>query len=132
MEIIKRSDKAKGFDALPRRWAEPARGSRPRSGKGWLVEGGERTIAWLNRCRRLAKDFEAYIASAEAWVTVAHIRLLTHRLARFRYATWQFESDSDVAVQGRRYFAPSRPHSVCVQYHPSNEPEDFLVHSLPV
>jgi transposase len=37
-EIIKRSDDAKGFVVLPRRW---------------LVE---RTIAWLNRCRRLAKD----------------------------------------------------------------------------
>jgi len=37
-EIIKRSDHAKGFVTLPRRW---------------IVE---RTIAWLNRCRRLAKD----------------------------------------------------------------------------
>src|ERR1700694_4075509 len=42
----------------------------------------ERTIAWLNRCRRLAKDFEATIASAVAWALVAHIRTLTRRLAR--------------------------------------------------
>jgi putative transposase len=64
LEIIKRSDTAKGFELLPRRWVV------------------ERTFAWLGRCRRLAKDFEATIASAVAWVFVAHIRLLTRRLAR--------------------------------------------------
>lgn len=64
IEIIKRSDIAKGFQVLPRRWVV------------------ERTFAWLGRCRRLAKDFEATIASAVAWVLVAHIRLLTRRLAR--------------------------------------------------
>jgi transposase len=68
IEIIKRTDKAKGFELLPRRWVV------------------ERTFAWLNRCRRLAKDFEATIASAEAWIMVAHIRLLTRRLARYHYA----------------------------------------------
>ena len=40
IEIVKRSDWAKGFFVLPQRW---------------IVE---RTIAWLNRCRRLAKDWE--------------------------------------------------------------------------
>src|SRR5436309_13308143 len=45
----------------------------------WVVE---RTFAWLGRNRRLAKDFEASIASAEAWVMVASIRLLSRRLAR--------------------------------------------------
>jgi transposase len=64
IEIIKRSDQAGGFKLLPRRWVV------------------ERTFAWLGRCRRLAKDFEASIASAVAWVFVAHIRLLTRRLAR--------------------------------------------------
>jgi transposase len=49
----------------------------------WVVE---RTFAWLGRCRRLANDWETSIASAEAWVFVAHIRLLTRRLARYRYA----------------------------------------------
>jgi putative transposase len=39
-EIVKRSDQAKGFVVLPKRW---------------IVE---RTFAWLNRCRRLAKDWE--------------------------------------------------------------------------
>lgn len=64
IEIIKRSDTAIGFELLPRRWVV------------------ERTFAWLGRCRRLAKDFEATIASAVAWIYVAHIRLLTRRLAR--------------------------------------------------
>lgn len=39
-EIVKRSDAAKGFEMLPRRWVV------------------ERTFSWLGRCRRLAKDFE--------------------------------------------------------------------------
>lgn len=64
VEIIRRCDTAKGFEVLPRRWVV------------------ERTFAWLNRCRRLAKDFEASIESAVAWVFIAHIRLLTRRLAR--------------------------------------------------
>lgn len=64
LEIIKRSDSIKGFEILPRRWVV------------------ERTFAWLGRCRRLAKDFERTIASAEAWAFIANIRLLTRRLAR--------------------------------------------------
>ena len=59
MEIIKRSDSAKGFEVLPRRWVV------------------ERTFAWLGRCRRLAKDFERTIESAQAWVFIANIRMLT-------------------------------------------------------
>jgi transposase len=45
----------------------------------WVVE---RTLAWLNRNRRLAKDFEASIASAKAWLYIAGIQLLIRRLAR--------------------------------------------------
>ncbi len=64
LEIVKRSDAEKGFQLPPRRWVV------------------ERTFAWLGRCRRLAKDFEASIASATAWLLIAHVRLLTRRLAR--------------------------------------------------
>jgi hypothetical protein len=46
----------------------------------------ERTIACLNRNRRLAKDFEATIASAEAWLMIASVKLLSRRLARARSA----------------------------------------------
>ena len=69
IEIVKRSDAAKGFEVIPRRWVI------------------ERTFAWLGRCRRLAKDWERSIASAEAWIFVANIRLLTRRLARYCLAT---------------------------------------------
>ena len=69
VEIIKRSDAAKGFEVLPRRWVV------------------ERTFAWLGRGRRLAKDWEKTIASAEAWLLIAHIRLVTRRLARYCYET---------------------------------------------
>ncbi|QBL95362.1 hypothetical protein KSAC_31830 (plasmid) [Komagataeibacter saccharivorans] len=64
IEIIRRSDTAKGFEILPRRWVV------------------ERTFAWLGRCRRLAKDWEKSIASSTAWTLIASIRMLTRRTAR--------------------------------------------------
>jgi len=64
VQIVKRSDTADGFEVLPRRWVV------------------ERTLAWLGRCRRLSKDWEKSIASAEAWVTIAHIRRVARHLAR--------------------------------------------------
>ena len=63
IEIVKRSD-TRRFVILPRRWVV------------------ERTIAWLNRCRRLAKDREASVASAEAWLVIASIRRMTRRIAK--------------------------------------------------
>jgi transposase len=64
IQIIERPPGVKGFQLLPRRWVV------------------ERTFAWLGRSRRLAKDFEASIASATAWVLLANLRLLSRRLAR--------------------------------------------------
>ena len=63
IEIVKRSDAAKGFVVLPRRWVV------------------ERTLAWLNRNRRLAKDFEQTIASATAWLFIASIQLFVRPIA---------------------------------------------------
>src|SRR5215471_1506234 len=63
IEIVKRSDADKGFVLLPRRWVV------------------ERTLAWLNRNRRLAKDFEATIESAATWLYVASVKLMSRRLA---------------------------------------------------
>ncbi len=62
VEIVKRSDMAKGFELLPRRWVV------------------ERTFAWLNRCRRLAKDFENLHRSALAYIRLASIRLMVRKL----------------------------------------------------
>jgi transposase len=64
LEIVKRSDAAKGFVVLPKRW---------------IVE---RTIAWLNRCRRLAKDWENLNRKALAFVRLASIRLMLRRLCK--------------------------------------------------
>jgi transposase len=64
MEIVKRSDAAKGFVVLPKRWVV------------------ERSFAWLNRCRRLAKDWESTIASSEAWLLLASIRRMVRAVAR--------------------------------------------------
>ena len=63
LEIIKRSDAVKGFKLLPRRWVV------------------ERTIAWLNRNRRLAKDFERTIESATTWLFIASVNQITRRIA---------------------------------------------------
>src|SRR5256886_3379954 len=64
VQIVRRSDQAAGFEIIPRRWVV------------------ERTFAWLNRNRRLAKDFEASIASAKAWLLIASVQLLVKRVAR--------------------------------------------------
>jgi transposase len=61
-EIVRRCDQAKGFVVLPKRW---------------IVE---RTIAWLNRCRRLAKDWENLNRKALAFLRLASIRLMLRKL----------------------------------------------------
>jgi transposase len=62
VEIVKRSDTVKGFVVLPRRWVV------------------ERTLAWLNRCRRLAKDWENRTRNALAFLQLASIRLMLRKL----------------------------------------------------
>jgi len=64
IEVVKKIADQIGFHVLPRRWAV------------------ERTFAWISRNRRLAKDFEGTIASAEAFLYAASVMLLTRRLAR--------------------------------------------------
>jgi transposase len=65
VSVVKRSDRSvKGFIVLPKRW---------------IVE---RTLGWLNRSRRLAKDFEAMIESSRAWPMLALSFLLLRRAAR--------------------------------------------------
>ena len=61
-EIVKRCDQVKGFVVLPKRW---------------IVE---RTIGWLNRCRRLAKDWENLNHNALAFLRLASIRMMLRKL----------------------------------------------------
>lgn len=64
LEIVKRSDAARGFVVLPRRWVV------------------ERTFAWLGRWRRLSKDYEATTASSEAFVKLAMVHVMVRRLVK--------------------------------------------------
>ena len=64
LEIVKRSEGVRGFTPLPKRW---------------IVE---RTFRWLNRCRRLARDFEHLARTALAFLRLAMIRLMLRRLTR--------------------------------------------------
>jgi transposase len=64
LEIVKRSDRARGFIVLPKRWVV------------------ERTFAWLGRCRRLAKDWECFNRKALAFLKLASIRLMLRKLCK--------------------------------------------------
>ena len=82
VEIVRKLADQVGFEVLPRRWATLPKVPRARA-RGMAVEGGERFFAWINRNRRLAKDFEATITSATAFLYAACVMLLTRRLARW-------------------------------------------------
>ena len=64
IEIVRKAGDQIGFAVQPRRWVV------------------ERFFAWIGRNRRLAKDFEATIASARAFLYAASLMLLVRRLAR--------------------------------------------------
>jgi transposase len=61
--IVRRSDDAKGFVVLPRRWVV------------------ERTFGWIVRCRRCVRDYERLPAHHEAMVQISMIMLMSRRLA---------------------------------------------------
>lgn len=63
LEIVRRPSEATGWVTLPKRW---------------IVE---RTFAWLGKCRRLSKDYEATTESSEAMIRLAMIHLMVRRLA---------------------------------------------------
>jgi putative transposase len=60
--IVRRAAGATGFVVQPRRWVV------------------ERSLGWLNRWRRLSKDYEELPEVSEAMVTLAMIRLMLHRV----------------------------------------------------
>jgi len=63
VDIVRRSDAVKGFRVLPLRW---------------IVE---RTFGWLNRYRRLSKDYETLPRTSECMIYIPMINLMLHRLA---------------------------------------------------
>jgi len=64
IEVVRKADDQGGFAVIARRWVI------------------ERFFAWINRNRRLAKDFETSIKSVEAFLYAASTMLLLRRLAR--------------------------------------------------
>ncbi|MFM9846996.1 MAG: IS5 family transposase [Hyphomicrobiaceae bacterium] len=64
VEIVRKNPDQVGFAVNPRRWVV------------------ERFFAWISRNRRLAKDFEATIDSARAFLYAASVMLLVRRLGR--------------------------------------------------
>ena len=65
VEIVRKIEDQVGFVVLPRRWVV------------------ERFFAWINRNRRLAKDFEATIESARGFLYAASVMLLVRRIAKY-------------------------------------------------
>ena len=63
LEIVKRSDQAKGFIVLPKRW---------------MVE---RTFGWFGKYRRLSKDYEYRTDTSEAMLCVAMMHIMVRRIA---------------------------------------------------
>lgn len=61
LEITKRSEQS--FVVIPRRWVV------------------ERTIAWINRYRRLSKDYEYRTTTSEAMIYMTGIRLMLRRVS---------------------------------------------------
>ena len=62
MEITLRTDKSEGFKPLPKRWVV------------------ERTFAWLENFRRLAKDYEYKVSTSETMIMMAFIMLMVNRI----------------------------------------------------
>lgn len=62
LQIVKRRDDVAGFEVLPHRWVV------------------ERTFGWLNRYRRLSKDYEAKPDTTETLIQIAMIQLMLNRL----------------------------------------------------
>jgi putative transposase len=72
VEIVPKPVARTGFQVLPRRWVV------------------ERTLAWLGRCRRLSKDYEYHVATAEAFIQLSMAHLMLKRLVRLREAERAF------------------------------------------
>ena len=72
IEIVKRPKAPTGVVVIARRWVV------------------ERAFAWFGRCRRLAKDWDASIASSDAWLLIASIRRMVRHFVRARKSRSEF------------------------------------------
>ena len=108
-DIVRRSDHVKGFAVLPKRW---------------IVE---RTIAWLNRCRRLAKDWENLNRKGLAFLRLASIRLMLRKQAGRKPAHTRPEcptpeylgavkNDSPSDTRDQKFFLFRRCHRPCFHF----------------
>jgi putative transposase len=68
VEITTRLSDQPGFQVIPRRWVV------------------ERTFGWFNTYRRLSKDYEYWVYTADAMLYAASIHLMVRRLARLKQA----------------------------------------------
>lgn len=62
VEVVRRPAGQQGFQVLPRRWVV------------------ERSFGWLNRYRRLSKDFEYWEESSETMIKIAFLNIMLKRL----------------------------------------------------
>ena len=69
LEIVKRSNDVKGFQVLPRRWVV------------------ERTFGWLNRYRRLSKDYEGLPETSESMIYAVMSHLMVKRLSHIQVSS---------------------------------------------
>ena len=83
LQVTKRSDKAKGFQVVPKRWVV------------------ERTFGWLGRYRRLSKDYEVLPETSEAMIRMAMIHVMVRRLeptSQYRLASQKAGVDAPQAA----------------------------------
>lgn len=81
LQVVKRTDKAKGFKVLPKRWTV------------------ERTFGWLGRYRRLSKDYEKLTETSEAMIQMAMIHIMVRRLEPTCQYPLASQNGGDVASQ---------------------------------
>jgi putative transposase len=62
VQRVERPNGTEGFTKLPKRWVV------------------ERTFGWLNKYRRLSKEYEQKIICSESMILIAMINLMLHRL----------------------------------------------------
>jgi transposase len=94
IDIVERTPAMKGFQVLPRRWA------------------AERTLAWISRRRRCARDYERTPAHHAAMVQWAAIIQMTRRLAPLPHTPTQPLKTASIATGSAHKIPAPRPASL--------------------